>query len=396
MSTRGSWASGSASSCRNGPPPEAPPARDWAWLVQDRASTNLTPYCYLVSSQGCLITSFSDPNHDPWNDCKGAGHANHFQDYFKAVAIVANTFYGPFDSSGFHSKSVDAAISYKRRSSCQDPKSLYFLPAIASDLGESDRLHHPNYASEVWDSMGDGRELLCKAPRLALCRCHSIQHVHEHLRQIRTKRLVMWLYLGVVLGYVKTLQSCYMVERLKVDAKDAATAAKGAMKTKQAEEVAKERAGSQNTLHFATRVLLNATWMRKGDIFYCISKPVQTAQGSQAKHNKGDDGALAYSLSMARGGGYNVLLDIVGRLQDTSSLSYMGCKMSFAEVAPPSLLSEDQVFFALREEREWLELVVNLVFSLVGARALNMQSDWAAFPGKAVLLLSDDAEELRR
>lgn len=242
--------------------------------------------------------------------------------------------------------------------------------------------------------MGDGRDLLVKGPRMALCRFHSIHAVHEHMHGIRNKRLVMWLYLGLNLGFIKTLQSCCMVERLEVDGKAGTDTTKGAMKTQPAESIAKERGDAKHTLHLATRILLNATWMRKDDVFYCVTKPVQAAQGAQARDNKGETGALQYSLAMARGEGVRVLLDIVAKFDNAESCSYMGFKLGFAEVAAHGMLTEELKFFIMREECEWLQLVVGLVFSIVGARALSMQSDWSAFPGKAVLLLSKDREEV--
>lgn len=378
-------------------PPEAEPGdKDWAWLVQDRASTNITPFCFLVSHHGCMLSYFSDPNHDPWNECKNSGQHMGFQDAFKAMTILANTFFGPFDSAAFHSKSIDAAAAYKSRSNAQDPIFQFFLPRIAADTSETHRLHDPDYAEEVWSEMGNGRDILCKGPRMAMCRFHSIHAVHKHMRPIRHKRLVMWLFLGIVHGYIKNLNSCFMVEPLKLDREDKKVdATQKAMKTQQTESVTKQRSDAKNTLHFSTRILLNTTWMRKDDIFFCITEPVQIAQGMQAKENKGEVAALEYSLTMARGGGMKVLLDVVKRLTDGPSLIYMGFKLSMAEIGSASVMTPEQQFFHLREEREWLELAVGLAFSLVGARAVSMHADCGAFPGKAVLLLSDSAVEVK-
>lgn len=154
-------------------------------------------------------------------------------------------------------------------------------------------------------------------------------------------------------------------------------------------------AATPTSHHFSTRILPSTTWTRKDDIFFCITKPIRLPQGLQAQGNKGEAGALQYSLSMARGEGLQVFVVVFKRPVDGQALSYMGFRLSFAGVGAREVLTPGVKIFYLRDEREWLESTVGLAFSIVGARASSMHSDFSAFLGKAAWLLSDDKHELK-
>jgi len=370
------------------PPIEEPPEEDWLFLVMDRCASNLSPLCFLQYHLGLRVTYFGDPNHDPWNEVKNAGTDLGFADVFKTTMILANTFYGPYDSAGFHQKAIDGMTAYKQRASSSCPLFLQFLPGIAADMGLTHRLHEPGFADEVWTSLGDGTDVLVKGPRFAISRFHTHHDVYKFLRPLRTRRLLMWLYIGLHLGYVMSMKDCFSVEKLKSDPVRPSDSKKG-MKESQAESLSKMRGEVKNTIHFCIRVLLNHGWQRKGDIFHVISSPVQVQQGLQAKTNKGPDGALEYSFSLALGKGLQVCGDIMGCLQRPEKLANMGFALSLSEVGG-RFVTEDDLQFALEEEVRFMTLAATLAVTLAGRRALAMQQDIMAFPGRACLLLHPD------
>jgi hypothetical protein len=235
-----------------------------------RCSSNLSPLCCLKYTKGCGADYFGDPNHDPWNEVKGTGRDCGFSDVFKTLMVFANTFYGPFDSAGFHQKSIDSMKAYKARATSQCHLFQFFLPHIAKDMGQSHRLHEHGFAQEVWDGLGDGTDVMVMGPRLAMCRFHSTHAVMEHLKPLRSKRLLFWLYLGIQLGFVKSMKDCFFVEKLQVQL-PSSDDTKVSMKEAQAKSISKMRGETKNTIHFAIRILLNDGWQRKSDTFYILS-----------------------------------------------------------------------------------------------------------------------------
>lgn len=129
--------------------------------MQDRASTNHPSQLPRLAARVHDLLLLR-PGPRPLERVQGRRYRQQFPGLLQA-------FFGPFDSAGFHSKSIDAAIA-----------------------------------------------ILTKGPRMAMCRFHSIHAVQRHMRPIRHKRLVMWRYLGINLRYVKSLKSSYMVDRLKL------------------------------------------------------------------------------------------------------------------------------------------------------------------------------------
>lgn len=198
-------------------------------------------------------------------------------DVFNVTLILANSFYGPFDSAGFHQKAIDGMRAYKARASAACPLSQFFLQAIAQDMQMARRLHEPGFADEVWGSLGSGVDVLVKGPRMSMCRFYSIHEVYRHLRPLRTKRLFMWLYVGLHLGYVRSFKDCVFVDKLQVHIvkPDDTTAP---MREGQAASMASMRAEAKDTIHFAIRILLNSGWHRKTQIL-CVVEARRAAAG---------------------------------------------------------------------------------------------------------------------
>ena len=116
----------------------------------------------------------------------------------------------------------------------------------------------------MFEGLGGGKEVATKGPRMAMCRFHSVVPVLEHLLQIWHSRLLVWLYMGIQLGYVDVLQNFFMVTKLDTKMGSRSQAAdKRTSKEEQKESLYSFRADSKNTLHFATRMLMDATWHRK-------------------------------------------------------------------------------------------------------------------------------------
>lgn len=115
------------------PPPEAPPDRDWLWLVTDKCTANITPVCFLQYEAGCMVGWYGDPNHEPWNEVKLSASDAGFGEMFKVCMVLASCLYGPWDTGGFWRKTLDAASEYKQVANLQCPIFRYLLPKIAED-----------------------------------------------------------------------------------------------------------------------------------------------------------------------------------------------------------------------------------------------------------------------
>lgn len=139
------------------------------------------------------------------------------------------------------------------------------------DRDEVHMLSDPAYASELFNLLGDGKEVLVKGERLAMCRFHSIVLVLQHLLPIWQSRLLFWVYLGKVLGYIGHLSDCLAVNLGPVghDSTAGASSSSSSMQTQRNEALSKIRSTTKNTIHFATRILVDTDWHRRSRLgFY--------------------------------------------------------------------------------------------------------------------------------
>jgi len=340
------------------PPTVEPPPRDWFWLINDRCQTNLTPLCYGTKQLGLLSAYYSDPNHDPFNEVKTAGHDAGFGDVLKIVVILCNAFLGPWDTQAFHAKAIDGALEAKAKSDENDRIFRWLLPKIAADTDEDDQVFEESFPKRVWDGMGTGKDIMVLGKSMSLCRFGDYQPAYMNLRKVWHKRLYFFLTMMVTERTMKVLDtSMKFTERLKVGR---LSGNKTTLAAALAAEVRTQRGASKNTLHFATKALLNNHWRRKADIFYVVTHPAKKAQGMQAKSNVGAEAALEFALGVARGDNFQVALDSLAVFDDPDQLAFMGFKLTFHQVGNPADLTADDLYFDLLHEQEYMTLAMRL------------------------------------
>lgn len=105
-----------------------------------------------------------------------------------------------------------------------------------------------------------------------------------------------------------------------------------------------------------------------------LSKPVAPQQAAQARHNKGVEGSLACSISLALGEGLSVCGEILGAYSSKEHIVAMCFNMTLTELGG-ACLSKDEVDIILQEGSEYIELAVAFGVGLAGKRAAAMMQD---------------------
>lgn len=129
------------------------------------------------------------------------------------------------------------------------------------DRSESHRLTEPDYPFEVFDSIG--LDLTTKGPRMAMCRFNSIEEVLSYNLLSWHSRLLVFLYIGVAMGWVKSMSSALSCDSSFVVSEPLEGDSKQNMHTTFKANLAKARKDAKNTLHFCTGALLDCEWHRE-------------------------------------------------------------------------------------------------------------------------------------
>lgn len=143
--------------------------------------------------------------------------------------------------------------------------SAALIPA-PQDRNETARLAEEGYAEELYEQIGQGDEIAKKGPRVAMSRFHSTHPVCEHLLPVWHSRLLLWLYMGINLGTVRTLSDCFSVVEHKAGARGKADPQEEGDKkeTMQAgKQQENKRLDVKGTINVATHLLLDSTFHRK-------------------------------------------------------------------------------------------------------------------------------------
>jgi hypothetical protein len=183
------------------PPAQEPSPQPWLGMCADQCSGNLTPFCFLQYNLGLCATLIYDPNHRPNNDLWLAAKQAGLWSVVRLKGVSFNVFYGPFDSAGHWGKSLAAAQELAKRSGVQDPLFLHFLPKIARDRMEEERLTEPGYAEEIFELVFEAVAVSKKMSKMALTRWGSWYDCWRQWRPWHHLRCLAWIYMGIVLGW---------------------------------------------------------------------------------------------------------------------------------------------------------------------------------------------------
>lgn len=129
---------------------------------------------------------------------------------------------------------------------------------------EEHRLLEPSYPDELFDELSSCGDLLAKGPRRSMCRFGSISTVLDHLLGIWFARALTWVYIGVVNGYLRSLGDGFNIELAGLDQQSPGNTQAWQQERKQA--IATTRGSNKNTIHFATRVMIDPYWHKKARI----------------------------------------------------------------------------------------------------------------------------------
>ena len=219
------------------PPAEEPKPQAWFGMCADQCTMNLSPVCFLQYNIGLCMTLIYDPNHRPNNDLWLAARQAGLWSVVKLKGVSFNVFYGPFDSAGHWSKTLAAAKEYATKSGPGDPLFLHFLPKIAKDRCEEERLTEPGYPEEVFELVFEAVAVSRKMSKMALTRWGSWYDCWREWRPWHHLRCLAWIYMGMVLGWA-----------IKLPGRMQPHLSQGAARQQQKKDLEEEEEGKKQTM----------------------------------------------------------------------------------------------------------------------------------------------------
>lgn len=235
------------------PEPEAPGI---SCLANDQAPTNLCAVYYTLYKSPVLLMHHFDQSHRWSNDILLAIGGADLYTVLLLTKTPYNVQWGPWHSQAWYRKMVQAAGRWHAESGPDDPLFGNFLPQLADDLDEGERLPEDGYAEQLHRRLFEGVD--AKGPRLQLSMWASALDVNEHRQSRWTMKLLIMLRIGVTAGYMKKGDVGRHVLRIK-HKKSGEDRPKGrtAVKLDAGQSEASLRALCANTLHAATLVLMD-------------------------------------------------------------------------------------------------------------------------------------------
>ena len=136
----------------------------------------------------------------------------------------------------------------------KDPMFQHLLPAIASELGCSERLTEDDIDQELWSQLREAPFWTQKGDKVALNKWFGVLDAYTKFDEQWHSRFLFQLFLGMHLGQVSRTEMAVVAQRLeKVKAKREEEAK--APVAQPSSELAALRSACSNQLHLALHVL---------------------------------------------------------------------------------------------------------------------------------------------
>ena len=335
-----------------------------------------------------------DPSHRFWRDIKLALGDARLWHVILMLGIPWNVNYGPWMQSSFFLKVQDAAKDYVGSVSegAHCPLFQAALPAIARDRGEEHMVGSDAWAKARFQELATGKAVSSKGPKMSLCRWASALDVHAYWDEAWHERVVILMYWGLSLGYVKKGTDTSWGPSLRLSGlhKPAAGEASGKKESIREAQLKAQvsRDGARNTLHAALIVLSDAPLQRKMRIISAVCAPMRSWHGKSAKDMRDPASCLAHYTVQAAGGCLDSIFETFQSLSKPGDLHHCGFLLDPSDWDASGGQESEQVL--LDSEDSWLQMAVGLAFTVVKHRMRSYMFYLEGIPASLATAFSDD------
>jgi hypothetical protein len=371
------------------------PADEGSWLALpiDQCGIGLCGCSFMKHVLGLQVQEVYDASHRAHNDVKLGFFRAGVYSVVLMTAVPFSIYYGPWQDAAWWRQAQGAAAEFvKQADPLTDPLFLAFLPAIAREMGEADRVSDPAFAREVFNGILSSRAVETKGPRLQLCRWMAWRHCFLFWDKVWSLRALIFVYWGISLGYIDGSFSAKSL-RLKALVPDKASTSQCTMREMK-QRVSQVRDEAKNQMHVATLLLCLPGLHQKCRILAKTSEAICNWHSAQSSGVRSVDSSRSWFLEQARGEGVASLVGTWRVLSDMGDLQYMqfivqrgDLPLHFLTASANDTESHPQVL----EEDQWAQLCFKVCCCLVAQRLRSLLW-YMEGPGLLALFLGGDAD----
>ena len=334
---------------------------------------------FLVFHMRCNVLPFKDLAHRAWNDTHLALEQAKLWPLILAMSSVCSCDHGPWKEHRFYTESVEAAEQYIQVAGEGCPIFEQFYSHIVEEQGLEDDGGQEDSVRTVFSSLPHAFRR--KLPKIATSRWFQIFDCLEELDGMWHQRLVVFLYMCITAGWIKTDGwNGWQQMELASKAPDEKQAT-----GQDSEDMRAMRAAAKNTLHFCTTMLLEVDNKIQLRGLCQVVKPVRETFGKMLHDCRSTSSTLEFYINESKG---NCLKPLIEIIQGMSTLLFWSKAGLWVGGHLPDGACPDHPH--VLGQNELSQKTITFAMLLVGRRLRQCAWHMLGFPGKFPMLLVPD------